>query len=109
MSITVKACMGKCETVLEKDCLYYYTIRQYVADSNQVYITKMEEKKIQKYSVEHWRTALSPAEKKKLYLESIPGQVSASMAFEGEPVSLKMLKEYLKTLKARRTGNGHAW
>jgi hypothetical protein len=37
--------------------------------------------------------------KKKRYLESIPEQVSSSMAFEGEKVSLKMLKEYLKTLK----------
>ena len=80
-----------------------------MVDLNKVYITKMKEKKIQKNSMEHWRTALSPAEKKRLYLESIPGQVSASMAFEGEPVSLKMLKEYLKTLKARRTGNGHSW
>jgi hypothetical protein len=49
--------------------------------------------------VEHWRTALSPVEKRRQYLESIPAQVSASMAFEGEHVSLKMLKEYLKTLK----------
>ena len=38
--------------------------------------------------------------KKKRYLESIPEQVSSSMAFEGEKVSLKMLKEYLKTLKS---------
>ena len=37
--------------------------------------------------------------KRKLYFESIPEQVSLSMAFEGEYVSLKMLKEYLRTLK----------
>ena len=59
----------------------------------------MKKKKVQKNIVEHWRTALSPDEKRKLYLESIPEQVSLSMAFEGERVSLKMLKEYLKSLK----------
>ena len=57
----------------------------------------MKKKKLQKNIVEHWRTELSPEERKKRYLESIPEQVSASMAFEGEPVSLRMLKEYLKS------------
>ncbi len=55
--------------------------------------------KAKQNAVERWRTSLSPEEKKKRYLESIPGQVCSSMAFEGEPVSLRMLKEYLKTLK----------
>ncbi|MBI5058013.1 MAG: hypothetical protein HZB61_15495 [Nitrospirae bacterium] len=59
----------------------------------------MKRKKTQKNIVDHWRTELTPEERKKLYLKSIPEQVSASMAFEGEPVSLKMLKEYLKSLK----------
>ena len=50
-------------------------------------------------SVTRWRTGLTPETRKQLYRESIPAQVYASMAFEGEPVSLKMLKEYLKSLK----------
>jgi len=50
-------------------------------------------------SVTYWRTRLTPGERKKLYRESIPAQVHASMAFGGELVSLKMLKEYLKSLK----------
>lgn len=50
-------------------------------------------------SVTYWRTRLTPDERRKRYRESIPAQVHASMAFEGEPVSLKMLKEYLKSLK----------
>ena len=49
--------------------------------------------------VTYWRTRLTPEERKKRYWESIPAQVHASMAFEGEPVSLKMLNEYLKSLK----------
>ncbi len=59
----------------------------------------MRNRKAQIKSIEHWREKLTPEEKKKLYLESIPQQVSASMAFEGEPVNIRMLKEYLKTLK----------
>ncbi|MFA4917779.1 MAG: hypothetical protein WC581_00850 [Thermodesulfovibrionales bacterium] len=51
------------------------------------------------HTIQQWRENLTPEEKKRLYLESIPEQVSQSMAFEGEPVSLKMLKKYLKTLK----------
>ncbi|MCL4457192.1 MAG: hypothetical protein M1147_09655 [Nitrospirae bacterium] len=66
----------------------------------------MRKQKLQKNIVEQWRTTLTPEEKLKKYLESIPAQVSASMAFEGEHVSLKMLKEYLKTLK--NTGQAHA-
>lgn len=37
--------------------------------------------------------------RKKAYWESIPAQVWASMAFEGEHVDIEMLEEYLKTLK----------
>ena len=59
----------------------------------------MKKTKTPKNIVEHWRTSLTPEERKVRYLESIPKQVHASMAFEGEPVSLKMLKEYLKSLK----------
>jgi len=59
----------------------------------------MKRWKSQVHTIEHWRENLTPEEKKRLYLESIPEQVSQSMAFEGEPVSIKMLKKYLKTLK----------
>jgi len=59
----------------------------------------MKRQRTQKNMVEQWRATLTPEERKKRYLESIPEQVSSSMAFEGEKVSLKMLKEYLMTLK----------
>jgi len=59
----------------------------------------MKRKKSQVHTIEHWRGDLTAEEKKQIYLESIPEQVSLSMAFEGEPVSIKMLKKYLKTLK----------
>ncbi|MBI4826036.1 MAG: hypothetical protein HY807_06400 [Nitrospirae bacterium] len=58
----------------------------------------MKKTKTPQNIVEKWRTSLTPEERKMRYLESIPKQVHASMAFEGEPVSLKMLKEYLKSL-----------
>jgi hypothetical protein len=59
----------------------------------------MKRRKSQVHTIEHWRENLTPEEKKKFYMESIPEQVSMSMAFEGELVSIKMLKKYLKTLK----------
>lgn len=59
----------------------------------------MRKRKSQRSKIEEWRTSLTPEEKRKMYLESIPDQVSASMAFEGEHVSLKMLKKYMKILK----------
>lgn len=59
----------------------------------------MNKKDRKAITIEYWREKLTPEEKKRLYLESIPEQVRQSMAFEGEHVSLKMLKEYLKTLK----------
>ena len=59
----------------------------------------MKKRNEQISSVLNWRTRLTPEERKKRYRESIPAQVCDSMAFEGEPVSLKMLKEYLKSLK----------
>ena len=59
----------------------------------------MQKQKTTKNIVEQWRTTLTPEEKLKRYLESIPVQVSASMAFEGEHVSLKMLEEYLKEMR----------
>ncbi len=59
----------------------------------------MKRKKLQKNIVEHWRTELTPEERKKQYLASIPEQVSASMAFEGEPVSVSRLKELLEKEK----------
>jgi len=66
----------------------------------------MKKQRTQKNMVEHWRTTLTPEERRKRYLESIPEQVSSSMAFEGEKVSLKMLKEYLKTLKSTLQPHG---
>ena len=59
----------------------------------------MKKQKPQQNIIEQW-ASLSPEEKREKYLESIPEQVHASMAFEGEHVRLKMLKEYLKTLKS---------
>ena len=59
----------------------------------------MSKRKPQTYTIKQWRENLTPEEKKRLYLESIPAQVCASMAFEGEHVSIEVLKEYLKTLK----------
>ena len=55
--------------------------------------------KTQLNRVEQWRRNLTLEERKMRYLESIPKQVHDSMAFEGEPVSLRMLKEYLKSLR----------
>ena len=59
----------------------------------------MKKQKPQTYTIKQWSENINAQEKKRLYLESIPDQVSLSMAFEGEPVSIKMLKEYLKTMK----------
>jgi len=62
-------------------------------------MTKAEIKKAQK-NLEKWRKSHEDIDaRRKAYLESIPYQVYASMAFEGEHVDIKMLKEYLKTLK----------
>ena len=61
----------------------------------------MKEQRFYQAIIERW-TGLSPEEKKEKYLQSIPEQVYASMAFEGEHVSLEMLEEYLKTLTAKR-------
>ena len=63
----------------------------------------MRKLKAQIKSIEHWGKKLTPEEKKKLYLESIPRQVSASMAFEGEPVSIRMLTQYLTELRRYKT------
>jgi hypothetical protein len=59
----------------------------------------MKKQKLQQNIIEQW-AHLSPEEKKAKYLESIPEQVYASMAFEGEDVSLTMLKEHMKSLKS---------
>lgn len=42
--------------------------------------------------IESWRK-LPPARRKASRWEAVPRQVALSMAFEGEPVSLKWLKE----------------
>ena len=44
-------------------------------------MTKTKIKKSHKSIIEQW-AVLSPEEKRKQYMESIPAQVSASMAFE---------------------------
>jgi hypothetical protein len=62
-------------------------------------MTKAEIKKAQQ-NLEKWRKNHEDINAlRKAYLESIPEQVRASMAFEGEHVSLKMLKEYLTKMK----------
>jgi hypothetical protein len=62
-------------------------------------MTKAEIKKAQK-KLEKWRKSHEDlAALKKAYWDTIPAQVHASIAFEGEYVDIKMLKEYLKTLK----------
>jgi hypothetical protein len=65
----------------------------------KIMMTKAEIKKAQK-NLEKWRKSHEDIDAlKKTYRESIPEQVRASMAFEGEHVSIKMLKKHLKTLK----------
>ncbi len=56
-------------------------------------------------AVDKWRKDHPDIDsRRKAYLESIPKQVFASMAFEGEHVRLDMLEEYLKSLKAKKDG-----
>ncbi|MDA8337740.1 MAG: hypothetical protein M0Z70_00380 [Nitrospiraceae bacterium] len=43
---------------------------------------------------------------RKTYLASIPKQVWASMAFEGEPVDLTILEQYMESLKVRKDKKG---
>ncbi len=59
----------------------------------------MKKQKLHQNLIEQW-AQLSSEEKKAKYLESIPAQVYASMAFEGEHVSLTMLKEHMRNLKS---------
>jgi hypothetical protein len=62
-------------------------------------MTKAEIKKAQQ-KLEKWRKSHEDTNAlRKAYRESIPEQVRASMAFEGEHVSLKMLKEYLMEMR----------
>jgi hypothetical protein len=62
-------------------------------------MTKKEIKKARQ-NLEKWRKNHEDIKAlRKAYLESIPEQVRASMAFEGEHVSLQMLKEYLMRMK----------
>jgi len=59
-------------------------------------MTKKEIKKAQQ-NLEKWRKSHKDVYAlRNAYRENIPEQVRASMAFEGEHVSIKMLKEYLK-------------
>ena len=62
-------------------------------------MTKAEIKKAQK-NLEKWRKSHEDIDAlRKAYWESIPEQVRASMAFEGEHVSIEMIKKHLKPLK----------
>lgn len=61
-------------------------------------MTKTQIRKTQP-DLEQW-ASLSSEKKMATYLASIPEQVHASMAFEGEHVSLRILKEYMKSLKS---------
>lgn len=60
---------------------------------------KGKDKKISQKNITELWMSLTPAENRKRYMESIPAQVSAAMAFEGEHVSLRMPKEYLKEMR----------
>ena len=51
--------------------------------------------------VAQWRK-LSPEQKRRIRLNSIPRRVARSMAFEGEPVDEKMLEEELQRLIEQR-------
>lgn len=59
-----------------------------------------EELRKAQQNLEKWRKSHKDINaRRKAYRAHIPAQVSASMAFEGEHVSIEMLKEYLKSLK----------
>ena len=65
-------------------------------------MTTEDMKKVQE-AIDKWRKEHADIDKcRKAYLDNIPEQVFASMAFEGEDVSLEMLEEYLKTLKEKK-------
>lgn len=65
-------------------------------------MTTKDMRKVQE-AIDKWRKEHSDIDKRrKAYLENIPKQVFASMAFEGEHVSLDILEEYLKTLKKKK-------
>ena len=65
-------------------------------------MTTKDMKKVQE-AIDKWRKEHADIDKcRKAYLDNIPEQVFASMAFEGEHVSLQMLEEYLKTLKEKK-------
>ncbi len=69
-------------------------------------MTREEIRKAQR-AIEKWRKCHSDIDSlKKAYWESIPEQVRASMAFEGEDVDIKMLEEYLKSLKEKKSRAG---
>ncbi len=58
-------------------------------------------------AVEEWRKAHSDIDSlRKAYLASIPQQVWASMAFEGEHVSLEMVEEYMENRDVRKDKKG---
>jgi hypothetical protein len=58
-------------------------------------------------AAEEWRKTHSDIDSlRKAYLASIPKQVWASMAFEGEPASLTMLEQYMESLKACKDKKG---
>lgn len=70
-------------------------------------IMKTEELIKSQKAVEKWRKTHSDIDSlRKAYPASIPKQVWASMAFEGEPVSLKMLEEYMESKDVRRDKKG---
>ena len=65
-------------------------------------MTREEIEKIEK-AIEKWRKDHPDVESlREAYRKSIPQQVWASMAFEGEHVSLEMLEEYMKSLESKK-------
>lgn len=63
-------------------------------------MTRKEIEKIQRAVEERRKDHADINALRKAYRDSIPEQVRASMAFEGDHVSIEMLEEYLKSLKS---------
>jgi hypothetical protein len=69
-------------------------------------MTRQEIKSVRD-AVGRWRRKhRTAAAREAAYLAAIPEQVAASMAFEGEPVDLQMLKSHLQTILDRTAPPG---
>jgi hypothetical protein len=64
-------------------------------------MTSEERRKVQA-AVRRWRAAHpTPETRREAYLRSLPRQVAEWMAFEGEPVDMRMLERHLVRILAR--------